>query len=91
MMFPNSDCKNTAGGETHDPDGPDNTSDDPSCWTAPPAAFPPGNKSAYPHIGAADYSQAERLTGARSAARRDAAQEPAPLRRPARRARRVRR
>ena len=33
------------------------TSDDPSCFVQSPPAWPPGNKSPYPHIGAADYSK----------------------------------
>ena len=54
MMFGNFDCKN-AGGErmTQVPD----TSDDPSCFVQQPPAWPPGNTSPYPHIGAADYAK----------------------------------
>jgi phospholipid/cholesterol/gamma-HCH transport system substrate-binding protein len=54
MMFGNFDCKN-AGGErmTQVPD----TSDDPSCFVQPPPAWPPGNTSPYPHVGAADYTK----------------------------------
>ena len=54
MMFGNFDCKN-AGGErmTQVPD----TSDDPSCFVQAPPAWPPGNTSPYPHVGAADYSK----------------------------------
>jgi phospholipid/cholesterol/gamma-HCH transport system substrate-binding protein len=54
MMFGNFDCKN-AGGErmTQVPD----TSDDPSCFVQQPPAWPPGNTSPYPHIGAADYEK----------------------------------
>jgi ABC-type transporter Mla subunit MlaD len=54
MMFGNFDCKN-AGGErmTQVPD----TSDDPSCFVQPAPAWPPGNSSPYPHIGAADYAK----------------------------------
>jgi hypothetical protein len=53
-MFGNFDCKN-AGGErmTQVPD----TSDDPSCFVQQPPAWPPGNTSQYPHIGAADYEK----------------------------------
>ena len=36
-----------------DPD----TSDDPSCFVQSPSAWPPGNQSPFPHIGAADYSK----------------------------------
>ena len=32
-------------------------SGDPSCWVAPPAAYPPGNKSDFPHIQKLDYSK----------------------------------
>ena len=55
MMFGNFDCKN-AGGErmTQVPD----TSDDPSCFVQQPPAWPPGNTSPFPHIGAADYAEA---------------------------------
>src|SRR3954471_8549940 len=54
MMFGNFDCKN-AGGErmTQVPD----TSDDPSCFVQPAPAWPPGNTSPFPHIGAADYAK----------------------------------
>jgi phospholipid/cholesterol/gamma-HCH transport system substrate-binding protein len=54
MMFGNFDCKN-AGGErmTQVPD----TSDDPSCFVQSPPAWPPGNQSPYPHVGAADYAK----------------------------------
>jgi phospholipid/cholesterol/gamma-HCH transport system substrate-binding protein len=54
MMFGNFDCKN-AGGErmTKVPD----SDDAPSCFVQPPPAWPPGNTSPYPHIGAADYSK----------------------------------
>jgi phospholipid/cholesterol/gamma-HCH transport system substrate-binding protein len=54
MMFGNFDCKN-AGGErmTKVPD----SDDAPSCYVAPPPAWPPGNTSPYPHVGAADYSK----------------------------------
>jgi phospholipid/cholesterol/gamma-HCH transport system substrate-binding protein len=59
MIFPEFDCAN-AGGErqtqlpSKDQAG---TSDDPSCWTAPPAGYPSGNTSPFPHIGAANYSK----------------------------------
>ncbi|HEX6742648.1 MAG TPA: MlaD family protein [Solirubrobacteraceae bacterium] len=54
MMFGNFDCK-SAGGErmTQVPD----TSDDPSCFVQQPPAWPAGNTSPYPHIGAADYAK----------------------------------
>jgi phospholipid/cholesterol/gamma-HCH transport system substrate-binding protein len=54
MMFGNFDCRN-AGGErmTKVPD----SEDAPSCFVQPPPAWPPGNTSPYPHIGAADYSK----------------------------------
>jgi hypothetical protein len=54
MMFGNFDRKN-AGRErmTQVPD----TSDAPSCFVQDPPAWPPGNASPYPHIGAADYSK----------------------------------
>jgi phospholipid/cholesterol/gamma-HCH transport system substrate-binding protein len=54
MMFGNFDCTN-AGGErmTKVPD----TDDAPSCFVQQPPAWPPGNTSPYPHIGAADYSK----------------------------------
>jgi phospholipid/cholesterol/gamma-HCH transport system substrate-binding protein len=54
MMFGNFDCKN-AGGErmTAVPD----TSDAPSCFVQDPPSWPPGNRLAYPHIGAADYGK----------------------------------
>jgi phospholipid/cholesterol/gamma-HCH transport system substrate-binding protein len=53
MMFGNFDCKN-AGGErmTQVPD----SSDAPSCFVQDPPAWPPGNTSPFPHIGAANYS-----------------------------------
>jgi phospholipid/cholesterol/gamma-HCH transport system substrate-binding protein len=56
MIVPSFDCKNTKSGGEYQTQYPDK-SDDPSCWTAPPAAFPPGNTSPFPHIGAADYSK----------------------------------
>jgi phospholipid/cholesterol/gamma-HCH transport system substrate-binding protein len=54
MMFGNFDCKD-AGGErmTKVP----NSDDGPSCFVQDPPAWPPGNTSPYPHIGAADYSK----------------------------------
>jgi phospholipid/cholesterol/gamma-HCH transport system substrate-binding protein len=54
MIFPNFDCAN-AGGErlTAQPD----SSDAPSCFAQDPPAWPPGNKLAYPHVDAADYSK----------------------------------
>src|SRR3954452_19993437 len=59
MIFPEFDCTN-AGGE-HQTKLPSKdeagTSDDPSCWTAPPAGYPSGNTSPFPHIGAANYSK----------------------------------
>jgi phospholipid/cholesterol/gamma-HCH transport system substrate-binding protein len=56
MIVPSFDCKNTA---SHGPEQTDypNKSADPSCWVAPPPAYPPGNTSEFPHIGAADYSK----------------------------------
>ncbi|MDX6658788.1 MAG: phospholipid/cholesterol/gamma-HCH transport system substrate-binding protein, partial [Solirubrobacteraceae bacterium] len=56
MIVPSFDCKNTKSGGAYQTQYPDK-SDDPSCWTAPPPAFPPGNTSPFPHIGAADYSK----------------------------------
>jgi phospholipid/cholesterol/gamma-HCH transport system substrate-binding protein len=56
MIVPSFDCKNTASGHDEQTDYP-NKKADPSCWTAPPAPFPPGNTSQFPHIGAADYSK----------------------------------
>jgi len=54
MIFPNFDCDN-AGGErtTAQPD----SSDAPSCFAQDPPAWPPGNKSRYPHVDAASYSK----------------------------------
>jgi phospholipid/cholesterol/gamma-HCH transport system substrate-binding protein len=54
MMFGNFDCNN-AGGErmTKVPD----TDDAPSCFVQSTPAWPPGNTSAYPHVGAADYTK----------------------------------
>jgi hypothetical protein len=56
MMFPNFDCNNTgkAGNGEYKTQTPD-TSDAPSCFVQDLPAFPPGNKSPYPHIGAANY------------------------------------
>jgi phospholipid/cholesterol/gamma-HCH transport system substrate-binding protein len=53
MMFPNFDCNNTGRGafKTTMPD----TNDAPSCFVQDPPAYPPGNTSPYPHIGAANY------------------------------------
>jgi virulence factor Mce-like protein len=56
MIVPSFDCKNTKSGGEYQTQYPEK-SDDPSCWTAPPAAYPPGNTSPFPHIGAADYSK----------------------------------
>jgi phospholipid/cholesterol/gamma-HCH transport system substrate-binding protein len=56
MIVPSFDCKNTASGHEEQTDYP-NKKADPSCWTAPPPSFPPGNTSQFPHIGAADYSK----------------------------------
>jgi phospholipid/cholesterol/gamma-HCH transport system substrate-binding protein len=56
MIVPSFDCKNTASGGPEQTDYP-NKSDDPSCWVAPPPAYPPGNTSEFPHIGALDYSK----------------------------------
>src|SRR6478672_3358448 len=56
MIVPSFDCKNTKSGGPETTQYPDK-SGDPSCWTAPPAAYPPGNKSEYPHITALDYSK----------------------------------
>jgi phospholipid/cholesterol/gamma-HCH transport system substrate-binding protein len=56
MITPSYDCKNTKSGG-QEQTGYGGTSDDPSCWVAPPAAFPPGNTLQFPHIGAADYSK----------------------------------
>jgi phospholipid/cholesterol/gamma-HCH transport system substrate-binding protein len=56
MIVPSFDCKNTASGGPETTKYP-NQSGDPSCWTAPPPSYPPGNTSEFPHIGAADYSK----------------------------------
>jgi phospholipid/cholesterol/gamma-HCH transport system substrate-binding protein len=56
MIVPSFDCKNTASGGPETTKYP-NQSGDPSCWVAPPAAYPPGNTSEFPHIAAADYSK----------------------------------
>jgi virulence factor Mce-like protein len=56
MIVPSFDCTNTASGGPETTKYP-NQGGDPSCWTAPPAAYPPGNTSQFPHIGAADYSK----------------------------------
>jgi phospholipid/cholesterol/gamma-HCH transport system substrate-binding protein len=56
MIVPSFDCKNTASGGPETTKYP-NQSGDPSCWTAPPPSYPPGNTSEFPHIGAASYSK----------------------------------
>src|SRR3954470_5028758 len=59
MIFPEFDCKNAGGDHQTQLPSKDEagTSDDPSCWTAPPAGYPSGNTSPFPHIGAANYSK----------------------------------
>jgi virulence factor Mce-like protein len=56
MIVPSFDCKNTKSGGQETTQYPDK-SGDPSCWVAPPAAYPPGNKNEYPHIEKLDYSK----------------------------------
>jgi hypothetical protein len=56
MIVPSFDCKNTKSGGSETTQFPDK-SGDPSCWTAPPAAYPPGNKSEFPHIEKLDYNK----------------------------------
>jgi len=56
MIVPSFDCKNTKSGGQETTQFPDK-SGDPSCWVAPPPAYPPGNKNEYPHIEKLDYSK----------------------------------
>jgi phospholipid/cholesterol/gamma-HCH transport system substrate-binding protein len=56
MIVPSFDCKNTKSGGAETTQFPDQGGD-PSCWTAPPAAYPPGNKSEFPHIEKLDYNK----------------------------------
>src|SRR3954447_4765603 len=56
MIVPSFDCKNTKSGGPETTQFPDK-SGDPSCWVAPPAAYPPGNKSEFPHIEKLDYNK----------------------------------
>jgi phospholipid/cholesterol/gamma-HCH transport system substrate-binding protein len=56
MIVPSFDCKNTKSGGPEQTDFPDK-SGDPSCWTAPPPAYPPGNTHEFPHIEKLDYSK----------------------------------
>jgi len=56
MIVPSFDCKNTKSGGPETTQFPDK-SGDPSCWTAPPPAYPPGNQSEFPHIEKLDYSK----------------------------------
>jgi phospholipid/cholesterol/gamma-HCH transport system substrate-binding protein len=56
MIVPSFDCKNTKSGGPETTQFPDKGGD-PSCWTAPPAAYPPGNKSEFPHIEKLDYNK----------------------------------
>jgi phospholipid/cholesterol/gamma-HCH transport system substrate-binding protein len=52
--LPDFDCANAAGDRmTAQPD----SSDAPSCFAQDPPAWPPGNKSPYPHVDAANYSK----------------------------------
>ena len=56
MIVPSFDCKNTKSGGSETTQFPDKSAD-PSCWVAPPAAYPPGNTSEFPHIQKLDYSK----------------------------------
>jgi phospholipid/cholesterol/gamma-HCH transport system substrate-binding protein len=56
MIVPSFDCKNTKSGGPETTQYPDKSAD-PSCWTAPPAAYPPGNTRPFPHIEKLDYSK----------------------------------
>jgi len=56
MIGPRLHGKNTKSGGPETTQFPDKPGD-PSCWVAPPAAYPPGNTSEFPHIQALNYSK----------------------------------